>query len=74
MSNQEAQQIEQYFDRLWPILRSITGDGVRQSHEILSELLPLKRYEIPSGTQVLDWIVPQEWRVREAYILHSACE
>jgi aminopeptidase-like protein len=68
MSNQEAQQIESYFDRLWPILRSITGEGVRQSHDILGELLPLKRHEIPSGTEVLDWTVPQEWRVREAYI------
>jgi len=68
MSNQEAQQIEAYFDRLWPILRSITGDGVRQTHDILGELLPLKRHEIPSDAEVLDWTVPQEWRVREAYI------
>jgi aminopeptidase-like protein len=66
--NKEESQIEEYFDRLWPILRSITGEGVRRSHDILGELLPLKRYEIPSGTEVLDWTVPQEWRVREAYV------
>lgn len=68
MLNQEIHQIEAYFDRLWPILRSITGDGARETHDILGELLPLERHEIPSGTKVLDWIVPKEWRVREAYI------
>lgn len=68
MLNQETYQIEAYFDRLWPILRSITGDGVRKTHDILGELLPLERHEIPSGTKVLDWSVPKEWRVREAYI------
>lgn len=63
------QLIETYFDRLWPILRSITGEGVRQSHDILGELVPLERLEIPSGTQVFDWTIPKEWRVREAYVL-----
>lgn len=68
MVNQESDQLEAYFDRLWPIFRSITGEGVRQTHDILRELLPLKRYEVPSGTEVLDWTVPKEWRVHEAYI------
>ena len=62
-------EIEAYFDRLWPIHRSITGEGVRETHEILSELLPLDRIEIPTGTQVFDWEVPQEWVVREAYVV-----
>ena len=65
----EANLIESYFDRLWPLLRSITGEGVRQSHDILGELAPLQRYEFPSGEQVLDWIVPPEWKVREAYLM-----
>ncbi len=65
----EAEQLEAYFDRLWPLLRSLTGDGVRETHEILGELLPLTRFEIPSGTKVLDWTVPKEWRVREAYLV-----
>ena len=43
--------------------------GARKTHKILSELLPLKTFEIPSGTQVLDWTIPPEWICREAYIL-----
>lgn len=65
----EAVLLENYFDRLWPLPRSITGEGVRRTHEILSELLPLERIEIPSGTAVFDWTVPQEWAVREACIV-----
>ena len=64
-----ADQIGVYFDRLWPILRSITGDGVRETHDILSELIPLERIEVPSGTCVFDWQVPKEWVVREAYLI-----
>ncbi len=61
--------LEQCFDRLWPLLRSITGDGVRATHDILGKLLPLERIEIPTGKQVFDWTVPQEWVVREAYMV-----
>ncbi len=68
-SNETPEDIAHYFDRLWPILRSITGEGVRQSHDILGELVPLTRLEIPSGSPALDWQVPQEWIVREAYIV-----
>lgn len=65
----EARDLERYFDRLWPLLRSITGEGVRRTHDILGELVPLQRHEIPSGSQALDWTVPDEWRVREAYLI-----
>jgi len=64
----ETALLEAYFDRLWPLLRSITGAGVRASHDILSELIPLERLEISSGTRVFDWEVPREWVVREAYV------
>jgi aminopeptidase-like protein len=54
--------------RLYPICRSITGDGLRQTLNILKELVPLEIVEVPSGTEVLDWTVPPEWNVREAWI------
>ncbi len=52
--------------RLYPILRSVTGPGVRESLAILAEHAPIERHEIASGTQVLDWRVPKEWVLRRA--------
>src|SRR5690606_18009942 len=54
--------------RLYPICRSITGEGVRQTLDILSDYIDLERHEMPSGTQVLDWVVPAEWTIRAASI------
>jgi aminopeptidase-like protein len=58
--------------RLYPICRSITGDGVRQTLEILSEQIDLDVHEVPSGTRVLDWTVPPEWNIRDAYVADSS--
>jgi aminopeptidase-like protein len=55
-------------ERLYPICRSITGNGVRQTLRILQEYAPLEIEEVASGTKVLDWQVPPEWNVRQAYI------
>ena len=62
-----ANEIGSYFDRLFPIMRSITGEGVRESLAIISEIQPLDIYEIPTGTKAFDWIVPKEWIFKEAF-------
>jgi aminopeptidase-like protein len=67
-------KIEFFFDRLWPINRSITGNGNRESLKILSEIVDLTIKEVPSGTQCFDWNVPPEWNVKEAWIKNSKGE
>lgn len=53
---------------LYPICRSITGDGIRESLKIIRKHIPVKLNEIPSGTKVFDWIVPREWNIRDAWV------
>jgi aminopeptidase-like protein len=57
--------------RLYPICRSITGNGVRQTLKILHEYLPLTVHEVPTDTPVFDWTIPKEWNIRDAYIKDS---
>jgi aminopeptidase-like protein len=64
--------LEFFFDRLWPINRSLTGKGNRETLTILSEMVDLKITEVPSGTRCFDWEIPPEWNVRRAYIKNSS--
>ncbi|HSS95392.1 MAG TPA: DUF4910 domain-containing protein [Terriglobales bacterium] len=59
---------------LYPICRSITGDGFRQTLRRLKQEIPLQIHEVPTGTQVFDWTVPKEWNIRDAYVKNSAGE
>ena len=57
---------------LYPICRSITGDGVRETLRIIKKRIPLEMQEVPSGTKVFDWTVPLEWNVSDAYVMNRA--
>ncbi len=61
-------ELNHYFDRLFPIHRSLTGDGNRKTLQILSKLVDIEVKEIPSGTTCFDWTVPPEWNIKEAWI------
>ena len=56
---------------LYPICRSITGNGVRDTLKILCKHIPIKIYEVPTGTKAFDWEVPKEWNITDAYIKNS---
>jgi aminopeptidase-like protein len=67
-------QIAEYLRKLFPIIRSITGEGNRQNLKILQEVIPLSILEFPSGQQVYDWIIPKEWNIKDAWIKNSRGE
>jgi aminopeptidase-like protein len=56
---------------LYPLCRSITGDGVRQTLARIQQHVPIEMVEVPSGTSVFDWTIPDEWNVRDAYVADS---
>jgi len=66
-----GQEIYQLIESLYPICRSITGNGFRESMRILKNHIPLDLHEIPSGTKVFDWIVPKEWNIQDAYVKNA---
>jgi len=61
-------------EKMYPICRSITGDGIRKSLVILKNIIPLNIIETKTGTQVYDWKVPDEWNINDAYICNSKGE
>jgi aminopeptidase-like protein len=73
-NNKKGVELYRLVERLYPICRSITGNGVRETLDILTEYLPLDVHNIKSGTRVFDWVIPNEWNIREAYIKNAAGE
>lgn len=67
-------EVYSLIEALYPICRSITGNGVRETLAMLKKHIPLKVYEVPTGTQVFDWTVPKEWNIRDAFIKNSKGE
>jgi aminopeptidase-like protein len=72
--DQEGGAAHALVERLYPFCRSITGNGVRRSLRLLRETIPLALPEVVSHTRVFDWTVPDEWNVRDAYIMNEAGE
>lgn len=68
LSDDVGKKMYELIEELYPICRSITGDGVRQTLEHISRIVPLDVHEVPTGTQVFDWTVPREWNIEEAFI------
>ncbi|MGD1918574.1 MAG: DUF4910 domain-containing protein [Pleurocapsa sp.] len=67
-------QMHQLISELYPICRSITGDGARETLSIIEQHIPLEILEVPTGTKVFDWTVPREWNVQDAYVKNSQGE
>ncbi|MFB5085874.1 DUF4910 domain-containing protein [Psychrobacillus sp. PGGUH221] len=65
----EGNDMISLMERLFPICRSISGNGVRESFEIIKEHIPVQLYEVQTGTKVFDWEVPKEWNIKDAYIM-----
>jgi aminopeptidase-like protein len=63
--------MHRFIAELFPICRSITGDGVRETLRRVGGHVPLEIHEVPTGTQVFDWTIPKEWNIKDAYIKNS---
>jgi aminopeptidase-like protein len=64
----------EFMAEVFPICRSITGSGLRQTLNRIAEIVPLQQSEVPSGTQVFDWTVPREWNISDAWVADASGE
>ena len=72
LESNEGKLMHQLMCDIFPICRSITGNGVRETLKIIQQYIPLEIHEVPSGTKVFDWTVPKEWNIKDAYILDES--
>ena len=66
--NEVTQEMYQFISELYPICRSITGNGFRETLHRIKKHIELTIHEVPSGTPVFDWTIPKEWNIRDAYV------
>ena len=64
-------EMYELISELYPICRSITGNGVRETLRIIARHIPLVVEEVPTGTAVFDWTVPKEWNIKDAYVKNA---
>lgn len=68
----DGEQMYELMSELFPICRSITGNGVRETLKIIQKHIPLNIQEIPTGTSVFDWMIPKEWNIHDAYVINPS--
>ncbi len=66
-----GEELHRFASELYPICRSITGNGIRRTLSKIGDRIPLKTFDVPTSTAVFDWTVPKEWNIRDAYIKNS---
>ena len=69
-----GREMHQLIEELYPLCRSITGAGLRATLDRIAQDVPLARHEVPTGTRVLDWTVPREWSIRDAWVKNARGE
>src|SRR5258707_8757375 len=69
-----GEEIFAFVAEIYPICRSITGRGVRETLGTISAHIKLEVHEVPTGSQVFDWVIPREWNIRDAYIKNERGE
>src|SRR5215469_11257628 len=67
-AHEAAAEARRAITEMYPLCRSITGDGVRRTLDIIDRIVPLERHEVATGTTAFDWQVPREWNIRDAWI------
>ena len=71
IAHEVGEEIFAFAARIFPICRSITGNGVRQTLREIGSHLALQVHEVPTGTEVFDWTIPREWNISDAYIKNA---
>lgn len=72
--NSIGNEMYELIKELFPICRSITGNGVRKTLKIIAKHIPLEIHEVKTRTKVFDWVIPKEWNINDAYIKNSKGE